>query len=72
MANNSSPDISAETLARLGSRVGVIAVAVLALTVVMSWDVSMVGAFGTAMGREHYLKGSNVMLGPGVNLARVP
>ncbi len=36
MANNSSPDLSPETLAKIGSRVGMIAVAVVALTVVMS------------------------------------
>jgi len=28
--------------------------------------------YGAAMGREQWLKGTNVMLGPGVNLARVP
>ena len=36
MATNSSPEISPETLAKLASRVGVIAVAVILLTVVMS------------------------------------
>jgi beta-glucosidase len=43
-----------------------------ALTVVQSWDPAMSFAFGASMGREQYLKGTNVMLGPGVNLARVP
>lgn len=43
-----------------------------ALTVVQTWDTAAMGAFGAGMGREQYLKGSNVMLGPGVNLARVP
>jgi regulator of protease activity HflC (stomatin/prohibitin superfamily) len=36
MASNSSPEISPETIAKLGSRAGVIAVAVILLTVVMS------------------------------------
>ena len=43
-----------------------------ALTVVQSWDTAMMEAYGSGMGREQFLKGSNVMLGPGVNLARVP
>ena len=43
-----------------------------ALTVVQSWDTEAMAAYGAGMGREQYLKGSNVMLGPGVNLARVP
>ena len=43
-----------------------------ALTVVQTWDVEAMAAYGAGMGREQYLKGSNVMLGPGVNLARVP
>lgn len=43
-----------------------------ALTVAQTWDPSLMYAFGAAMGREQFLKGSNVMLGPGVNLARVP
>ena len=29
-------------------------------------------AYGQGMGREQFLKGTNIMLGPGVNLARVP
>ena len=43
-----------------------------ALTVVQSWDPVAMNEYGAAMGREQWLKGSNVMLGPGVNLARVP
>ena len=43
-----------------------------AMTVAGSWDRDLVFAFGAAMGREQYLKGTNVMLGPGINLARVP
>ena len=43
-----------------------------ALTVVQSWDTTLMNEYGKAMGREQYLKGTNVMLGPGVNLARVP
>jgi beta-glucosidase len=43
-----------------------------ALTVGMSWNPEDSFAFGQAMGAEQYIKGTNVMLGPGVNLARVP
>ncbi len=43
-----------------------------ALTVTMTWDPELMYQYGAAMGREQYLKGTNVMLGPGVNLARVP
>ena len=43
-----------------------------ALTVVQSWDPELMYQYGAAMGREQWLKGTNVMLGPGVNLARVP
>lgn len=43
-----------------------------ALTVAMSWDPLQMEAFGAAMGLEQYKKGTNVMLGPAVNLARVP
>lgn len=43
-----------------------------ALTVVMTWDTELMYTYGQAMGREQYGKGSNVMLGPGVNLARLP
>ncbi len=43
-----------------------------ALTVVMSWNTTAMQAYGAAMGAEQYIKGTNVMLGPAVNLARVP
>ena len=43
-----------------------------ALTVVQSWDADAMYRYGSAMGREQWLKGTNVMLGPGVNLARTP
>ena len=43
-----------------------------ALTVVQTWDEDMMFTYGAAMGKEQYLKGSNVMLGPGTNLARLP
>jgi beta-glucosidase len=43
-----------------------------ALTVTMSWDVDLAEAWGAAMGAEQAAKGTNVMLGPAVNLARVP
>lgn len=43
-----------------------------ALTVVQSWDRSAMFSFGAGMGKEQFAKGSTVMLGPGVNLARVP
>jgi len=38
----------------------------------MSWDRDAVYYFGAAMGLEQKIKGTNIMLGPGVNLARVP
>jgi beta-glucosidase len=43
-----------------------------ALTVVMSWNETAMYAFGDGMGQEQKIKGTTVMLGPGVNLARVP
>ncbi len=43
-----------------------------ALTVVMSWDPNAMYEFGRAMGAEQFIKGTNVMLGPAMNLARVP
>lgn len=43
-----------------------------ALTVAASWDRDLVYQYGRAMAEEQYTKGSNVMLGPMVNLARVP
>ncbi len=42
------------------------------LTVAMAWDPSLMELWGAAMGAEQKLKGTNVMLGPDVNLARVP
>ena len=42
------------------------------LTVSMSWDRELMRTWGAAMGAEQRLKGTNVMLGPDVNLARVP
>jgi beta-glucosidase len=42
------------------------------LTVATTWNITSMGAFGLAMGQEQYSKGANIMLGPGVNLARVP
>lgn len=41
-------------------------------TVTQSWDRELMFQYGQAMGLEQFEKGSNVMLGPGVNLARVP
>jgi beta-glucosidase len=43
-----------------------------ALTVVQSWDADAMFEYGRAMGQEQYLKGTNVMLGPAINQARVP
>ena len=42
------------------------------LTVAQTWNVSAMQEFGAALGREQRGKGTNVMLGPGVCLARVP
>lgn len=43
-----------------------------ALTVVTSWDRSLMFQYGQAMGAEQYIKGTNIMLGPMINIARVP
>lgn len=43
-----------------------------ALTVVQSWDPELMAEYGAGMGLEQYKKGTNFMLGPGVNLARLP
>ena len=43
-----------------------------ALSVVASWDTKALYDFGRGMSVEQYLKGTNVLLGPMVNLARVP
>lgn len=42
------------------------------LTASMAWNTSLMYTWGVAMGAEQRLKGTNVMLGPDVNLARVP
>ncbi|KAL0490062.1 beta-glucosidase [Acrasis kona] len=42
------------------------------LTVASSWDIHLMRTFGEALGQEQRLKGSNVHLGPDVNIARVP
>jgi beta-glucosidase len=43
-----------------------------ALTVISSWDRSLMNQFGSAMAEEQATKGTNVLLGPMNNLARVP
>lgn len=43
-----------------------------ALTLAQSWDRAAVYDFGTAIAAEQFKKGTTVMLGPTVNLARVP
>ena len=43
-----------------------------ALTVAATWDLNLCAKWGEAMGEEFYGKGSNVQLGPGMNIARVP
>eukprot|EP01012_Entosiphon_sulcatum_P010728 TRINITY_DN1634_c0_g1_i1.p1 TRINITY_DN1634_c0_g1~~TRINITY_DN1634_c0_g1_i1.p1 ORF type:complete len:686 (-),score=117.05 TRINITY_DN1634_c0_g1_i1:102-2159(-) len=43
-----------------------------ALTVAATWDRELIEQWGAAMAEEQRIKGSNVMLGPGVNIARVP
>ena len=43
-----------------------------ALTVASSFDANLIRQYGAAQGREFRSKGMNVMLGPGMNLARVP
>ena len=43
-----------------------------ALTVAAGFDKQQAHAWGVAMGQEWYDKGANVLLGPGVNLARLP
>jgi len=42
------------------------------LTLGGTWDLELAKKFGVAIGKEFYDKGSNVMLGPGMNVARVP
>jgi beta-glucosidase len=43
-----------------------------ALTVVATWNRESMKAYGTALAEEQFGKGTNVMLGPMVNLGRVP
>jgi len=43
-----------------------------ALTVVVSWDTAVMENYATAMGKEQRAKGTNIMLGPMVNIARIP
>jgi len=43
-----------------------------ALTVVAAWDRTLMKEFAGAMAVEQKGKGTNVMLGPMVNIARVP
>eukprot|EP01114_Cavostelium_apophysatum_P010971 TRINITY_DN2512_c0_g1_i1.p1 TRINITY_DN2512_c0_g1~~TRINITY_DN2512_c0_g1_i1.p1 ORF type:complete len:683 (+),score=141.26 TRINITY_DN2512_c0_g1_i1:29-2077(+) len=43
-----------------------------ALTVVASWDPNVIYRYGEAMATEQKMKGTNVMLGPMINIARVP
>ena len=42
------------------------------MTMAASWDVDLLRQYGAACGAEQRGKGMQVMLGPGVNLARVP
>eukprot|EP00929_Paragymnodinium_shiwhaense_P056860 TRINITY_DN28467_c0_g1_i1.p1 TRINITY_DN28467_c0_g1~~TRINITY_DN28467_c0_g1_i1.p1 ORF type:complete len:546 (+),score=72.31 TRINITY_DN28467_c0_g1_i1:152-1639(+) len=42
------------------------------LTMAASWDAAAVREWGVGMGKEFYAKGSNVQLGPGLCVARVP
>ena len=43
-----------------------------ALTVTAAWDPSMAYEFGKAQAEEQKLKGTNVLLGPMMNIARIP
>ena len=43
-----------------------------AMTVTMTWDVSLARQFGDAMGMEERAKGTSVQLAPAVNHARIP
>jgi len=42
------------------------------LTIGATWDPELAGEWGAGMGAEFRLKGANVQLGPGLNVARVP
>jgi beta-glucosidase len=43
-----------------------------ALTVAASFDTDLMRQYGVALGEEQKIKGTNIMLGPMVNVARVP
>lgn len=43
-----------------------------ALAMAAAWDVDVAAAWGAVMGDEQRRKGMHIMLGPGLNLARVP
>lgn len=43
-----------------------------AMVIAQTWDPALATAFGALNGLEHRVKGANVVLAPGVNLARVP
>ena len=43
-----------------------------AFSIACTWDPALAFAFGAANGLEHRIKGANVVLAPGVNIARVP
>jgi beta-glucosidase len=42
------------------------------MTIGMTWDGNLLEEFGEKMASEFYNKGANVLLGPGLNLHRVP
>ena len=42
------------------------------LTLTMAWDVDLARSYGAAVAAEQLAKGVNVLLGPAINLARVP
>ena len=42
------------------------------LSMAATWDVDALHEWGAGMGKEFFEKGANVLLGPGLNVARVP
>ncbi|MFP5208627.1 MAG: glycoside hydrolase family 3 C-terminal domain-containing protein [Acidobacteriota bacterium] len=42
------------------------------IAAVSGWDVSVMAEFGRVLGREQWLKGTNVELGPSIDVVRVP
>ena len=42
------------------------------LNIAATWDTEMASLWGDKLGAEFFKKGANVMLGPGMNVARVP